>query len=182
MLFHPLPLKGAFLIELEKREDERGFFARAFCTREFAAHGLTQNFVQANNSLSVEQYTLRGLHYQLGDAAEDKYLRCIRGMTHNVIVDLRPDSATFMQYHAVQLSPENRLALYVPRGFANGAMTLQPHTELFYLASNYYTPEAERGVRWNDPRFGIKWPHKPAVLSPKDTAFPDYDPSYHLAA
>lgn len=180
MIFNPLPLPGAFLIDLEKREDERGFFARAYCQREFAAHGLMAQFVQANNSLSVQQYTLRGLHYQLGDTAEDKYLRCIRGMTHNVIVDMRPDSPTFLQHCSVQLSPERRNALYVPRGFANGAMTLLPETELFYLATNFYAPEAERGVRWNDPKIGIKWPHEPAVLSPKDTGFPDYDPAYHL--
>jgi dTDP-4-dehydrorhamnose 3,5-epimerase len=180
MKFNPLPLKGAFLIELEKREDERGFFARAFCEKEFAAHGLATHFVQANNSLSVEQYTLRGLHYQLGAAAEDKYIRCIRGQTFNVIVDMRPESPTFLNYHSVQLSSELRNALYVPRGFANGIMTLESNTELFYLVSNFYNFEAERGVRWNESRLNIQWPHEPAVLSPKDNAFPDYDPAYHL--
>src|SRR5580692_11072629 len=135
MKFNPLPLKGAYLIELEKREDERGFFARAFCEKEFHANGLATDFVQANNSLSVDQYTLRGLHYQLGEAAEDKYIRCIRGRTHNVIVDMRPDSETFLKHHTAQLSSELRNALYVPRGFANGIMTMEPSTELFYLVS-----------------------------------------------
>jgi dTDP-4-dehydrorhamnose 3,5-epimerase len=182
MKFNELPLKGAFLVELDKREDERGFFARAYCEHEFAAHGLTSRMVQANCSLSVEQYTLRGLHYQIGAAAEDKYIRCIRGRTHNVMVDMRPESPTFLRSHAVQLSSELRNALYVPCGFANGMMSLEPNAELFYMASNFYTPEAERGVRWNDPRIGVRWPHEPAVLSAKDAALPDYRPAYHLAA
>jgi dTDP-4-dehydrorhamnose 3,5-epimerase len=180
MKFTELPLKGAFLVELDKREDERGFFARTYCEHEFADHGLTTPMVQANCSLSVEPHTLRGLHYQIGAAAEDKYIRCIRGRTHNVLVDMRPDSATFLQPHAVQLSSELRNALYVPRGFANGMMTLEPNAELFYMSSNFYTPEAERGVRWDDPRIGIRWPHQPAVLSVKDRALPDYHPDYHL--
>lgn len=180
MRFNALPLGGAFLIELEKREDERGFFARAFCEGEFAAHGLNPRFVQANNSLSVEAYTLRGLHYQLGAAAEDKYLRVIHGRTYNVIVDVRPDSPTFLKYHAVQLSSKERNALYVPRGFANGLMTLEPNTELFYLVSNFYDARAERGLRWNDPKIGIHWPQAASVISTKDSGHPDFDPAYHL--
>lgn len=179
MKFTPLPVKGAFIVDLEKREDERGFFARAYCEQEFAAQGLMARFVQANNSLSTFQYTLRGLHYQLGNAAEDKLLRCLRGRTFHAVVDMRRDSPTFLQHCTVQLSSEVRNALYVPRGTANGMMSLEPNAELFYLSSNVYNAEAERGVRWNDPRFGITWPHEPAILTPKDSGFPDYNPAYH---
>lgn len=176
----PLPLPGAFLVEQEPIGDERGFFARAYCQKEFAAQGLTPHFVQANNSLSRIRGTLRGLHYQLGRFAEDKLIRCIRGAIFDVVVDLRPKSPTFLQHCTLELRAEMRNAVYVPRGCANGIQTLEPDSELFYLASNFYEFPAERGVRWNDPRFAISWPLPPAVISPKDAGLRDWDPAWHL--
>ena len=180
MKFHPLPIRGAFLIEQDPIGDERGFFARAYCQKEFADHQLTPVFVQANNSLSRTKGTLRGLHYQLGEFAEDKLIRCLRGSIFDAVVDLRPNSPTYLQHHTLTLSGEARNAVYVPRGCANGIETLEPDTELYYLVSNFYSPKAERGLRWNDPRFAIKWPLEPAVISSKDAAHPDFDASYHL--
>lgn len=180
MKFHALPIDGAYLIEMERRGDERGFFARAFCAEEFAAHALASTFVQANNSVSSQARTLRGLHYQLGAYAEDKLIRCVRGAVFDVLVDLRVDSPTFGKHHTLHFSSIDKHALYIPRGCANGIMTLEPETELFYLVSNEYEPSAERGLRWNDPHFGIVWPHEPVVVSEKDAAHPDFDPAYHL--
>ncbi len=180
MKFHELPVQGAFLIELEKFGDSRGFFGRAFCRNEFADHGLATEFVQVNNSLSADKGTLRGMHYQLAPHAETKVVRCIRGALYDVIVDIRPDSPTFGKWHGEELSAENRNMLYVPRGFAHGFITLEDDTEAFYFVDNFYAPDHERGVRWNDPKFGIDWPIEPAVLSDKDQAHPDFDPAYHL--
>ncbi|MCX7632622.1 MAG: dTDP-4-dehydrorhamnose 3,5-epimerase [Turneriella sp.] len=180
MKFHPTPLKDAFIIELEKRGDERGFFARAFCVKEFDAHGIDRNVVQINNSLSVQKYTLRGMHYQLPPHAETKIVRCIRGALYDVILDLREDSPTFGQWFAAELSAENRNMMVVPKGFAHGFLTLEDNTEALYLVTEFYAPQAERGLRYNDPRFGIKWPHEPAVISDKDRTWPDFDPQYHL--
>jgi dTDP-4-dehydrorhamnose 3,5-epimerase len=176
MKFHPTPLLGAHIIELERRGDDRGFFARCFCEREFAEAGLETRFVQVNNSLSSKKGTLRGLHYQLAPAAEVKLVRCVRGALWDAIVDLRPDSATFGKWYGVELSAENRLMIYVPRGFAHAILTLDDDTEAFYLVSAFYAPELERGLRWNDPRFAIEWPAKPAEISPKDANWPDFDP------
>ncbi len=180
MRFQSLPLHGAFLVEIDKREDERGFFARIYCEKEFAGQGAVGPFVQSNMSLSAQPYTLRGMHYQIGESAENKYVRCLRGRTYNVIVDVRPDSPTFLQHHVFSLSAEKGNGVYVPRGFANGMMTLEPNTELLYMVTNYYDPARERGLRWNDPLLGIEWPHEPAVMSNKDRVYPDYDPAYHL--
>jgi dTDP-4-dehydrorhamnose 3,5-epimerase len=179
MKFQPTPLKGAYVIEQEPRGDSRGFFARAFCAREFGQAGLEQNFVQVNDALSQQKGTLRGMHFQLGQAAEVKMVRCIRGSLYDVILDLRPDSPTFGQSFGAELSAENRRMMYVPRGFAHGLITLSEDTEAFYLVSQYYSPENERGVRWNDPRFHLEWPIEPAEISEKDGKWPDFDPAFH---
>lgn len=180
MRFIPAPLEGAYLIELDKREDDRGFFARLFCEREFGDAGLETRFVQINNSLSKEPYTLRGLHYQLGESAEVKVMRCIRGALWDAIVDMRPGSQTFGHSFGAELSADNRKMLYCPRGFAHGFMSLTPDTESFYFASAFYAPNLERGVRWNDPRFSINWPVPPQIVSEKDGNMRDFDPAWHL--
>jgi len=182
MQFIPTPLAGAYLIDLEKRGDDRGFFARAFCEQEFAAHQLVSRFVQVNNSLSAFKGTLRGMHYQLAPKAETKLVRCIRGALWDAILDLRPESPTFGQHFGAELSAENRRMMYVPKGFAHGFITLQDDTEAFYFVDEFYSPEQERGLRWNDPRFAIKWPAEPIVLSDKDRGHKDFDPAWHIAA
>lgn len=179
MLFHPTPLAGAFTIELEKRGDERGFFARFFCEREFSQAGLVSHFVQVNNSLTAKKGTLRGLHYQLAPAAETKVVRCLRGSLYDLILDVRPDSATFGQSFGAELSADNRRMMYVPRGFAHAFLTLQDDTEALYLVSDYYAPELERGIRYNDPKFAIHWPLEPQEVSAKDMQWPDFDPAFH---
>jgi dTDP-4-dehydrorhamnose 3,5-epimerase len=180
MQFLPTRLDGAYLIELDKREDERGFFARLFCEREFAEAGLETRFVQINNSLSRDRGTLRGMHYQLGEAAEVKLVRCVRGALWDVILDLRPASPSFGQSFGAELSGDNRCMMYVPRGFAHGILTLTKETEALYLVSAAYTPELERVVRWNDPRFAIGWPLAPIVISEKDANQRDFDLAWHL--
>ena len=179
MKFHETPLPGAYLIEIEKRGDDRGFFARMFCEREFAALGLETRFVNLNNSLSSAKGTLRGLHYQLGEAAEVKLVRCVRGALWDAILDLRPNSPSFGSWFGETLSAENRLTMYVPRGFAHAILTLEPDTEAIYLVSAHYAPVEERGVRWNDPRFAVQWPLTPREISAKDTNWPDFDPAVH---
>jgi len=179
MKFHPTPLKDAYTIELEKRGDDRGFFARLFCQNEFKQAGLDPGIVQANNSLSATAGTLRGLHYQLAPKAEVKVVRCIRGALWDAILDLRPDSPTFGKWFGAELTESNRLMMYVPRGFAHAILTLADNTEAFYLVTEFFAPEQERGIRWNDPRFDIAWPIEPKELSPKDSSWPDFDPDFH---
>lgn len=179
MKFNPTPLQGAFTIDLEKRGDDRGFFARLFCEDEFRAAGLETHFVQINNSDSAKRGTLRGMHYQLPESAEVKVVRCIKGALFDVIVDLRPDSPTYKKWFGAELSAENRTMMYVPRGFAHGFITIEENTEAFYLVSNRYDPKAERGLRFNDPAFGIEWPLSPSELSEKDGKWPDFDPEFH---
>lgn len=179
MIFHPTPLKGAYTIELEKRGDDRGFFARAFCEKEFAAAGLVHNFVQINNSLTEKKGTLRGLHYQLPPAAEVKLIRCIRGSVYDVIVDLRADSPSYKKFFGTELSEDNRLMMYVPAGFAHAVLTLRDNTEIIYPTSAFYAPEQERGLRYNDPTISIAWPIEPTEISTKDQQWPDFDPTYH---
>ena len=181
MKFMETPLKGAFVIEIEPRGDERGFFARAFCQRELTAAGLNPKIVQINNSLSRHAGTLRGIHYQLAPKAEDKIVRCIRGALYDAIIDLRPDSPTFLQHYGVELTAENRKALYVPKGFGHAFLTLVDDTETLYMVTEYYAPDRERGLRFNDPKLGIPWPIPPTVVSDKDRAWPEYSPDYHLA-
>jgi len=178
----PTPLPGAHLIEMEQRGDERGLFARLFCEREFSDAGLFSHFVQVNNALSHRKSTLRGMHYQLGSAAEVKLVRCIRGAIWDVILDLRPGSPAFGRWFGAELNQDNRLMMYVPEGFAHGLITLCDDSEVLYLVSNVHSPDRERGIRWNDPRFGIAWPASPVEISAKDAAWPDFDPGYHLDA
>jgi dTDP-4-dehydrorhamnose 3,5-epimerase len=180
MIFTETPLQGAFLIDLEKRGDDRGFFARVFCEKEFSAHGLSSRFVQINNSLSSIKGTLRGMHYQLSPKAETKIVRCLRGTLLDVILDLRKDSGTFGRSFSAELSAENRKMMYVPKGFAHGFMTLDENTEAFYLVDEFYAPTHERSIRWDDPRFKINWPQEPVVLSDKDRNQKDFDPVWHL--
>jgi dTDP-4-dehydrorhamnose 3,5-epimerase len=182
MKLRALPLQGAGLIELDKHGDDRGFFARLFCEREFSDAGLVSHFVQVNNALSRRKGTLRGLHYQLDPAAEVKMVRCIRGAIWDVILDLRPGSATFGQWYGAELNHDNRLMMYVPKGFAHGLITLCDDSEVIYLVSEFYAPDQERGIRWNDPHFAIAWPAAPAEISDKDAAWPDFDAAYHLGA
>jgi len=180
MIFTPTPIPGAFVIELEKRGDDRGFFARAFCENEFSTHGLSPRFVQVNNSLSRNKGTLRGMHYQLAPKAETKLVRCIRGALLDVILDLRQDSPTFGASFSAELSAENRRMMYVPKGFAHGFITLADDTEAFYFVDEFYAPDRERCLRWNDPRFAIPWPAQPTVISDKDRNQNDFDPAWHL--
>lgn len=180
MLFNESPIPGAFTIELEKRGDDRGFFARAFCIDEFKNAGLVSDIRQINNSLSADAGTLRGLHYQLAPKAETKIVRCIRGSLWDVIVDLRDGSETFGKWFGAELSAENRRMMYVPKGFGHGFITLADDTEALYLVDECYAPEHERGLRWDDPTFGIDWPMQPKVLSDKDANQRDFDPDWHL--
>jgi dTDP-4-dehydrorhamnose 3,5-epimerase len=173
MKFTKTPLNSAYLIDVQKREDERGFFSRVFCKNEFEELGLEPNFVQVNNSLSVEKGTLRGLHYQLPPKEEVKVVRCIRGSIFDVIVDIRKNSPTFGKWFGAELSGENRRMMYVPKGFAHGFLSLTPNSELVYFVSEFYSPEHERGVRWDDPSLKIEWPGKPNVISDKDSNFPN---------
>ncbi len=182
MIFHETPVAGCRLIELEKRGDARGFFARLFCEREFAQAGLETRFVQANNSLTAEAGTLRGLHYQLPPAAEVKLVRCVRGVLWDVVLDLRPESPSFGRWFGAELSAENRRMMYVPRGCAHGFVTLGDDAEALYFVSAFYGPEEERGVRWNDPRFAIDWPVTPTTISDKDAAWPDFNDDFHGTA
>jgi dTDP-4-dehydrorhamnose 3,5-epimerase len=180
MIFNETPLSGAYLIDLEKKGDDRGFFARAFCELEFTQAGLIGQFCQVNNSLSAHAGTLRGMHYQLSPRAETKLVRCIRGALYDVILDLRPTSPTFGQSFAAELSADNRRMMYVPKSFAHGFVTLQDDTEAFYFVDEFYSPEHERGVRYNDPRFQLRWPVAPTVISDKDKNQRDFDRAWHL--
>lgn len=180
MKFIETNLSGSYVIELDKLEDDRGFFARIFCKNEFGALGLNSEIVQINNSFSAVKGTLRGMHYQLQPKAEDKIVRCIRGSLYDVIIDLRENSSTFGKWFGIELSAENRKMLYVPKGFAHGFITLENDTEVFYLVTEYYTPEYERGIRWNDPKFNINWPIIPTNISDKDRNHPDFNPSIHF--
>jgi dTDP-4-dehydrorhamnose 3,5-epimerase len=182
MIFTPTPLEGSYLIDLEKKGDDRGFFARAFCEQEFDRHHLARHFCQVNNSLSAQKGTLRGMHYQLAPKAETKLVRCIRGALYDVILDLRPNSPTFGQSFGVELSAENRRMMYVPKGFAHGFVTLVDDTEAFYFVDEFYSPAHERGVRYNDPKFALQWPVTLAVISEKDKTHPSFDPAWHLGA
>jgi len=174
MKFHQTTLKDAILIDLERRGDDRGFFARTFCVDEFAAQGLPTEFVQQNTSYSANKGTLRGMHFQRAPHGEDKLIRCLRGAIVDIIIDLRPDSPTFQKWEAFELNDENKRQLLVPKGFGHGFQTVSDHVEVTYLVSAKYTPSAEGGVRWNDPAFGIKWPLEPTEMSDKDKTWPDF--------
>jgi dTDP-4-dehydrorhamnose 3,5-epimerase len=173
--FQELPLPGAFLIEPERKADERGFFARTWCRREFAAHGIRADWVQCNVSFNKRRGTLRGLHYQLPPWGEPKLVRCTLGALYDVLVDLRPGSPHYGKWAAAELTAENRRMLYVPEGFAHGFQTLADDTEVFYQMGAYYHPEAARGLRWDDPALAIAWPDCPErILSAQDLSYPDF--------
>ena len=163
------------MIGIERLEDERGFFARAWCETQFQAHKLTSSFVQCNISFSRQRGTLRGLHYQIPPNEEAKLIRCTKGTIFDVIVDLRPESPTYRQWVGVELTASNHEMLYVPGRFAHGFQTLENDTEVFYPVSEFYCPESERGIRWNDPVFAIEWPEiEKVIISDKDRNWPDY--------
>lgn len=161
-------LKGSYLIDLEMRADDRGFFARYYCERDFASLGLNASWPQLNNSLSKNIGTLRGLHYQMEPYAEVKMVRCIQGAIWDAIVDLREESETFGKWYGAELSAENRTVMYVPKGFAHGFISLKPESEILYMVSEFYTPEAEKTLLWSDQRLAIEWPIKPELISEKD--------------
>jgi dTDP-4-dehydrorhamnose 3,5-epimerase len=175
MRFTPLELPGAFLIDVERRADERGFLARTFCAAEFAEHGLATGFVQASTIYSARRHTLRGLHFQEAPFREVKLVRCTRGAAHVVIVDLRPASRTFRRWAGIDLTPANERLVYVPEGFAQGYQTLANETEVAYQMSSPYVPEAACGVRWDDAAFGIEWPAaERRIISERDLRWPDH--------
>jgi dTDP-4-dehydrorhamnose 3,5-epimerase len=177
MRFEETLLGGAYVVDLEPHADERGFFARAFCEREFAEHGLPARFPQCNVSRNERMGTLRGMHFDVAPQPEAKLVRAVAGAIYDVIVDLRPGSSTFLQWIAVELSAAKGRALFVPGGFAHGFLTLADHTDVFYQMSDFFQPERARGFRWNDPRFNIRWPTAPSVISSRDAAYPDWNPA-----
>lgn len=175
MKFTETRLKGAFIIDVEPFEDHRGMFARMFCGKEFQEHGLKDFVAQANLSTNHKKGTLRGMHFQVAPATETKLVRCVRGALYDVIIDLRPDSPTYLQHIGVELTAENRRALYVPDLFAHGFITLEDHTEAFYQVGEFYTPGCERGIRYDDPLFNIEWPIPVSVISEKDADWPAFE-------
>lgn len=174
MFFTETALPGAFVVELEKREDERGFFARTFCAQEFRARGLTPHFVQCSTSFNIRRATLRGLHWQAPPRSEAKLIRVTRGSIYDVIVDLRPDSQTRLQHVAIELAAGNGRMLYIPEAFAHGFQTLEDDTEVSYQMSEFFDPEYTRGARWNDLAFKIKWPLPDPIMNDRDRSWPDF--------
>jgi dTDP-4-dehydrorhamnose 3,5-epimerase len=175
VIFTETKLKGAFIIDLERREDTRGFFARAFCQNEFKTNGLKPVIAQGNIASNLKAGTLRGMHFQFPPAAESKLVRCTRGGILDIIVDLRPESATYLQHVAVELDEDNQRSLYVPERFAHGYQTLHDRTDTSYQVGEFYTPEAEGGLLYNDPSLALKWPMPVTVISEKDQKFPLFD-------
>jgi dTDP-4-dehydrorhamnose 3,5-epimerase len=175
MVFHETKLPGLFEIHLEPHLDERGFFARSWCQREFEEHKLNSAVVQCNISFNESKGILRGLHYQSEPHTEAKLVRCTQGSIYDVVVDLRNDSPTFKKWFGVTLSQANRQMIYIPEGFAHGFLTLEDKTEIFYQMSEFYHPELSRGVRWNDPAFQIAWPAEPKVISERDQSYTDFE-------
>jgi dTDP-4-dehydrorhamnose 3,5-epimerase len=176
MIFSETGLPGAFIIDIEKHEDHRGFFARAWCQQEFQRMGLNPSLVQCNISFNAARGTFRGMHYQGAPYAEAKLVRCTRGAVYDIIVDLRRDSGAWRKHLGVELTAENRRMLYIPEGLAHGFITLQDDTEVFYQMSEFYNPESARGFRWNDPSFDIRLPLVPSVISERDRTYPDFNP------
>lgn len=174
MIFTPTTLPGSYIIDLEKRQDDRGFFARTWCAEEFGKFGLNTNLVQQNMSYTKSQGTLRGMHFQKSPHAETKVVRCTRGSLYDVIIDLRPESPTYTQWFGITLIQDNYQMVYVPEGFAHGFVTLEDNTEASYLVTAAYNPEADSGVRYNDPTFNIKWPIPVTLVSDKDANFADF--------
>jgi dTDP-4-dehydrorhamnose 3,5-epimerase len=174
MIFTETKLKGAFVIDIEQLGDERGFFARTWCKREFAQHGLDANLVQCSVSFNHARGTLRGMHYQRAPHEETKLVRCTTGAIYDVVIDLRHDSPTFTQWTAVELTASDHRMLYVPKNFAHGFQTLQADTEVFYQMSEFYRPDFASGVRWDDPTFSIRWPLADRIISTRDATYPDF--------
>ena len=172
MLFTETKLKGAFIIDLEKRADNRGFFARTFCAKEFSAHGLNLIVAQCSVSFNSKKGTLRGMHYQVSPATETKLVRCTHGAIYDVIIDMRPESPTYLSHIGVELTAENGRALYVPEMFAHGFQTLTNETEVAYHIGEFYAPDYQRGLCYDDPAFGIEWPIPVSEISQKDTCWP----------
>ena len=168
MKFQETNLLGSFLIDLDLYEDERGFFARFFCEKEFSKHGLNYKWSQINNAFNLTKGTLRGLHFQTEPYSEIKLVRCIKGAIWDVVVDIRRDSASFGKWFGVELNANNRTMMYIPKGFAHGYLTLQPNSEILYLVSDFYEPKFEKILFWNDPDISINWPLNPAEISEKD--------------
>lgn len=175
MIFEPLLVPGAYLLKPEQLIDERGFFVRTFCRETFLERGLNPDLAQCSISFNAAKHTLRGMHLQVPPHEEAKLVRCTRGQSHHVILDLRRTSAAFGNWASVELSADNRYSLYIPEGIAHGFITLVENTEIFYQISTPYVPKAATGVRWDDPAFHIEWPHTPAVISLRDREFPDFE-------
>jgi len=174
MLFTETKLKGAFIIDIEPFEDERGFFARSWCKDEFKQHGLNPRLVQCSISYNIKHGTLRGMHYQVAPFQEAKLVRCTMGAVYDVIIDLRTDSETYKQWFSVELIAENRRALFIPDNFAHGFLTMTDNAEVFYQMSEFYHPECARGVRWDDPAFGVEWFSVPLIISSQDNNYEDF--------
>jgi dTDP-4-dehydrorhamnose 3,5-epimerase len=174
MIFTKTVLNDAMIVDIERKEDDRGFFARSWCRREFEAHGLNPNLAQCNISFNPKKGTLRGMHLQVKPYEEAKIVRCTRGSLCDVIVDLRPDSPTYKKHLSAVLTSENRRMLYVPEGFAHGFLTLEDATEVSYQISEFYRPESQLGFRWDDPAFAIAWPAEVRLISDRDRSYPDF--------
>ncbi|MDT8375596.1 MAG: dTDP-4-dehydrorhamnose 3,5-epimerase [Mariprofundaceae bacterium] len=174
MIFEETPLSGAYVVLPEVVRDERGFFARSWCSREFESRGLNPALVQCNISYNDKKGTLRGMHFQLPPHEEAKLVRCVRGSIFDVIIDLRPDSPTYCRWQGVELNEENRKALYIPEGFAHGFLTLTDDTEVLYQMSSWFVPDSAAGIRWDDPAIAIDWPDEPRCVSKKDRGYPDF--------
>jgi dTDP-4-dehydrorhamnose 3,5-epimerase len=175
MTFHETKLPGVFEVHIEMNRDDRGFFGRSWCQREFESHGLNSKVVQCNVSFNPKKGTLRGIHYQAAPQPEAKLVRCTSGAMYDVVVDLRPQLPTFKRWIGVSLTAANRHMLYVPEGCAHGFLTLEDDTEVFYQMSEFYRPELARGVRWNDPAFQIVWPDKVQAISKRDRTYPNFE-------
>jgi dTDP-4-dehydrorhamnose 3,5-epimerase len=172
MIFTEIELKGAVIIDLEEKHDHRGFFARTFCAQEFEQHGLKPVVAQCNLSFNFKKGTLRGMHYQIAPAGETKLVRCTKGAIYDVIIDMRPDSPTFLQHFGIELTADNHRALYIPEMFAHGYQALTDDAEVVYQVGEFYTPGYERGLRYDDPFFNIQWPLEVTEISEKDTNWP----------
>jgi dTDP-4-dehydrorhamnose 3,5-epimerase len=174
MIFQESKVAGAFEISIDPRFDERGFFARSWCQREFDQQGLNSHLVQCNISYNLKKHTMRGMHYQAEPFAETKVVRCVKGSIYDVVIDLRPESPTFKQWSGLTLTAANRQMLYIPEGCAHGFLTLEDQTEVLYQMSELYQADSARGVRWDDPAFRIQWPAIPELMSERDRTYPDF--------
>ncbi len=175
MKFTTLDLEGAFVIEVDKIEDQRGFFGRLWCEKEFKSYNLETKIVQSNVSLSKKKGTLRGMHIQKGEYAETKFVRCTKGSVFDVIIDLRPESPTFKKWYGIELTADNYKMIYVPEGFAHGFLTLENNSEVYYMVTQFYSPKHEIGIRYDDPEIAVKWPSEIKEISIKDKNHPDFN-------